>query len=548
MTETHEQLIAAKRELLRSLKREEMAKTARGDLLRFAQAMMPDPDRPDDPWASRYEVTSQARLLCEILEKVESGVLKRVAVSIGPQMGKSQLISRCFPAWVSGRKPSRHIMLASYNQDFANEFGDEVRALVTDPMYGDVFPEHRLRRGGQAKDLLITEDGGKLAFIGVGGSGTGKPADFFLVDDPIRSDKDVQSPLFRDNLWKWFNRTVFTRCHGKTGVVIVHTRWNLDDLIGRICDPEHPERNGEFSGIADGWTYINIPAVIRDPALAEALGLTLEPQYDPKVVEMFGEKPMTSLWPGKFPLEFLAEARRQDPAGFESLRMGRPTPEDGEYFKAEHIVEYNRDELPRNLTYYGASDHAVSKDQRRDYTVLGCVGVDEDGELWVLPDLIRDRMTTDRIVEEIVDKMAVYKPLMWFMESELISKSFGPFLEKRKRERGVFSYTDPIVPSKDKETRNRAIQGRMQMRMVHFPRFAPWWKDARAELLRFPNGVHDDFADFLGLIGLGLMKQFKASAPAPKKARPNSGTIEWLLENAKARAMQEVREKSRAGW
>ena len=40
--------------------------------------------------------------------------------------------------------------------------------------------------------------GGKLAFMGVGGSGTGKPADGFIVDDPFRGAEDAESSIYRD--------------------------------------------------------------------------------------------------------------------------------------------------------------------------------------------------------------------------------------------------------------------------------------------------------------------------------------------------------------
>src|SRR6185312_2045547 len=120
------------------------------------------------------------------------------------------------------------------------------------------------------------------------------------------------------------------------------------------CDPEHPEREKRFKGIAKRWTYINLPAVVDDPKLAKALGLTLEPPRDPFVVSMFGDKPIASIWPGRKSLEFLAEVKQQDPGAFSALNMGAPTPEDGDYFKAEWLSTYEREDLPKNLVYYGA--------------------------------------------------------------------------------------------------------------------------------------------------------------------------------------------------
>jgi predicted phage terminase large subunit-like protein len=538
-----------KRELqLKAVKRLLALREAKDHLLPFMRLTMPDTSDIDDPTLSQFEITPQARLLCEIVEKIERGEIKRAAVSISPQMGKSQVLTRGGPAWISGRDPSRHIMVGAYNQTFAEEFGDDVRTIMNSSMYRGVFPDHALRAGGKAKDLLITQANGKIAFVGVGGSGTGKPADFFFVDDPIRNEEDARSPAHREKIWKWFNRVVFTRCHGETPILIVHTRWNEDDLIGRLCDPEHPERNKSYKGIADDWTYFNIPAIVEDPALAKALGLKLEVQTDPKIVEQFGSKPIAELWPRKFPFKFLAEAKRLDPQGFSALRMGKPSPEEGSYFRAEDLIEYDVQDLPRELKKYGASDHAVSMLQHRDYTVVGCVGIDENDDIWVLPDVVWERMETDQTVEEILLQFKTHKPQLWWMESELISKSFGPFLRKRMQEERLYVPVDAVTVSKDKPTRARSIQGRSRMRKVKFPRFAPWWPQARAQLLRFPNGTNDDFVDWLAHIGQGLVKEVGANVPRNEAPGPATGTIGWILKDAAKRARHDKQAVGVKGW
>jgi predicted phage terminase large subunit-like protein len=541
MTQHIEQQIKAAKRLL-------FAQEARDDLLKFMKLTMPDVEDVEDANRSAYEETPQARLLCQIMEKVERRELKRVAVSIGPQLGKSQILSRGAPAWMQGRNPRLNIILGTYNQPFANEFGDAVREIMSSPAYAQVFPNIELRKA--AADLLITTDNGRLAFVGRGGSGTGKPADIFLVDDPLKDDKEAQSDATRNEVWNWFNKVALTRCHSKSGIVVVHTRWHQDDLIGRLCDPEHPERNKKYAGISDRWTYINLPAVVDDPKLAKALGLTLEMPKDPFVISMFGSKPMSSLWPGRKDLSFLAEAKNQDPAGFGALYMGQPTPEDGDYFKADGLIEYDEHELPKELEIYAASDHATSTRQQADYTVMGCVGVDEAGTLWVLPDLVWDRMQTDRTVEEMVAMMQRRQPNLWWMESELISKSFGPFLRERMIANQVYTAIDEVTVSKDKQTRGRAIQGRISMKTVRFPRFASWWPEARKQLLRFPNGTNDDFVDFLSHIGMGLLKQYRATPVVANDDRKiiRSGSIEWILARTKREAERNARQKKVAGW
>lgn len=523
------------------------AREANESLLRFLRFTTPDPDAPDDVEKSLFEETPVARLLSQIMEKVYRREMKRVAVSIGPQMGKSQVVSRGAPAWMLGHNPLLNIILGSYNQSFAEEFGDDVRAIMGSPYYGQVFRKGILRVGGKAKDLLITDKGGKAAFVGRGGSGTGKPADIFIVDDPLKDDLEAQSHATRDQVWNWFNKTALTRCHKDSSIVIVHTRWHQDDLIGRLCDPEHPEREKRYKGIAKRWYHLNLPAIVEDKKLADALGLKLEPPTNPFFISMFGSQPMALISERKG-YDLLAEAKQLDPGGFSSLYMGQATPEDGDYFKAEWLVEYDADELPKNLTVYGASDHSVTEKQKNDPSVLGCVGLDEDGDIWVLPDVVWERMKTDKIVEELISQMRINEPVAWWLEDDIIAKAFGPFLIQRMHAEKVYCVLDGNHPGKDKSTRARSIQGRMAMKTVRFPSFAPWWQAARREILNFPNGAHDDFVDFLSHIGLGLLKQHAPRAKTEPTNVIRVGSIDWILKTAALRASKEKTAVGAKGW
>lgn len=556
MTEqTDDQLraeLAQQRALIKAAKRLDAVRRAHDDLLTYMALSMPDPEDPEDAERSLYVATPQAKLLCQIMAKVERREpgYKRVGISIGPQFGKSQVLTRGGPAWMQGRNPRLNVMVGAYNQDFANGFGDDVRALVTSSFHHQVFPNHRLRKGGQAKDELISNVGGKMSFVGIGGSGTGKPADVFLIDDPIRNDEDAQSPAYREKVWNWFTKVVNTRIRKHGAIVVVHTRWSEDDLLGRLCDPEHPERKTRYKGIADEWTYINIPAVIEDKKLADALGLTLEAQTDPLVVEMFGSKPIATLWPEQFDLQFLARQKQLDRRGFAALRMGQPAPEDGDYFHAADLIEYHSpDDVPTSVNVYGASDHAVSTKQVADKTVIGCVAVDSRDDIWVLPDLFWERVETDDTVDELLRQFRLHRPLLWWMESELISKSFGPFLRKRMAEEKTYVAIDAVGVSKDKPTRARSIQGRVRMRKVHFPAFAPWWPAMRHEILKFPYGTHDDAVDWLAHIGQGLEKEVGGRESLPEVDNIiRVGSIGWILRQSKLKATREARQKNVAGW
>lgn len=520
---------------------------SREGLLAFTQFMMPDPDADDDVTKSVYEVEKHHQLIAEAFERVARGECLRLALSIPPQFGKSELLTRKGIAWFMGKFPNRATMFGTYNQDRANEEGDEVRTLMQSPRYAEVFPKTKFRPGSKAKDHMVTSRGGQMAFIGRGGSGTGKPADLIVLDDPLKNSEEADSPTIRKQLHNWFTKVIYSRAKTLTAIVIVHTRWTEDDLIGRYCDPDHPDYDAVQ---AEKWTYINVPAVLKPGPVAEALGAKLEISTIPSVRAAFGQGPVASLWPSRFSLEHLASAAKIDPVGFNALYMGRPTPEDGEYFKADWIdaAAYDREQLPKNLRKYGASDHAVTDKTVNDPSVIGCIGIDEQDDIWVLPDLVWERMETDRIVDELIGQMQTHKPYMWWLEDENISKAFGPFLFKEMKAKKVNCLIDPIIPSRDMRTRARSIQGSMSHKRVHLPRQAPWFRDARAELLKFPFATHDDFVAFMALIGLGLMKEIRADPGSKNDNVIKVGSLAWIKAASSRERQADELKKKLAGW
>lgn len=530
---------------LKAAKRALAVKEAYSSLLRFTQLTMPDINDLDDSDLTSYDAQPHHLLLCEALERVERGECMRLAITIAPQHGKTEIAVRRFIAWYMGRNPTHPLIFGTYNDTRAEEEGGEVREIMTSKVYQSIFPKVGFRLGSKSKAMLTTVAGGRMAFIGRGGSGTGKPARLVIIDDPLKNEEEAESPTIRKILHGWFSKVIYSRAQVRTAIICIHTRWNEDDLIGRLCDPDHPDYDKDA---AAEWTYVNIPAVLKPGPVAEALGIVCKPSTDPLVIKQFGDGPVAALWPDKFPLKHLASAARLNPQGFNSLYMGKPTPDDGEYFKKDWLLEYDRGQLPENLRKYGASDHAVTEERKNDSNVMGCVGVDPNDHIWVLPDLVWDRMETDRIVEELLSQFKIHHPLLWWMEDDVIRKSFGPFLKKRMQETRTYCTIQRVSPSKDKRARARSIQGRLQQQVVHFPRFAPWWRDAKAQLLKFPFGAHDDFVDWLAHIGMGLVKEVAADAPRKPDNIIRVGSIQWVKGASEAQTRRERMKKAIAGW
>ena len=487
-------------------------KRARDDLLDYTWLSMPHPEDPDDQDRSRYDPQEVHRLVCDLLQRVERGEITRLILQMHPRIGKSELVSKRFPSWFQGRDPYRQVIIGSYNDSLAQEFGREVREVMRSSFYKQVFPEVNLRRGSQSVDRLQTDAGGVQSFMGVGSSIVGRGADLLVLDDPIKNEEEARSRTSRDKLWDWFRRVAMTRLMGATArVVICMQRWHEDDLVGRLIDPKNPYYDPDE---AAKWTVVELPAIAE------------EGQPCP-----LGRNPGEVLWPSFLSREFLEGQRRLDPEGFQALYQGRPSPPEGSFFKQAHIKTYGPGELPSNLRYYAASDHAVSTEQNRDRTCMGTVGVDEDDNIWVLPDLTWAQLDADDQVDSMLALMQRYAPLYWWAERGHISKSIGPFLNQRMKEERTYINVVEKTPSRDKQTRAQPVQARMAMGKVYFPRFAHWWQDAKEELLHFPHGPHDDFVDWLSWIGIGLDTQVSAERPGAGQARePESGSIQWIVQ------------------
>lgn len=512
------------------LKRRKAILESKDDMIRFARFVRPTASHPDDIDKSLYLPAKHHRVIAAALEEVASGNIKRLIIACPPRHGKSELASRLFPAWFVGRNPTQNMILTTYNETLAWDFGRNVRDILQSPLYQQVFPEATLKAGAASVDRVELDKGATLFFVGRGGSLTGRGASVILVDDPLKDRKEADSPTIREQLWAWYTQVLSTRLATEDGaIVIIMTRWHEDDLVGRLTDKMNPFYSEEE---AKHWRIIDLPALAGDN-------------------DVLGRQKGEPLWPERFGTKYLETIRRTDVRGFQALYQGKPTPEDGTFFRAEHIQTYSRmSDMPpkETMRFYGASDHALSTAQGRDKTALIIVGVDEHENIWVMPDIYWGQAPTDQVVSVWIEMLRKYRPIYWWAEKGHISKSIGPFLRKRMIEESIFCAIDEITPVGDKQQRAQSIQARMAMGKVRFPQFTRWYGEARDQILKFPAGVHDDLVDALAYIGLGLGKQTPRRPVKAKSNAPQFGTLGWIKDNTRRTNFNNMIAKDRGGW
>lgn len=496
-----------------------------GELLPYVHITMPTPEDPDDAAKSQYDAQTFHRAMAAALEEIAHGRSRRIILSLPPRHGKTELGTKRFIPFYLGHNPGKSVIFGTYNDKFSQDVGRAVRDVIQHPGTRQAFPQLMLKSDSAASDRLETVDGAVIAFVGRGGTTTGRGADMFVIDDPFKDSAEADSPTIRESAWKWFNRVASTRLMTDKGaIVIIGTRWHPDDIIGRLTDPSndfYDERE------AREWKIIDLPALARED-------------------DILGRKEGAALWPSRFGAAFLRSIERRDPRGFSALYQGRPNPEGGTFFELANLKTYRPDQLPQNLRIYAASDHAVSVARGADKTCLMTVGVDTEDTIWVLPNLVWRQMNAEQTVEAMLQVMRQHKPLYWWAERSHISKSIGPFLRKRMLEEQVYCTIVEVTPINDKQTRAQSIQGRMSMGKVMWPAYAHWWPAARDELLRFPHDAHDDLVDTVAYVGLGMASQVAAPSFAPR-TRTKPGTFGWLKDQRRM-AERDARAANNGGW
>lgn len=200
----------------------------------------------------RYRFYTYARQLIRALEAVERGDLTRLMVFMPPRHGKSEIISRLFPAWLLRRHPSLWVGLTSYGQNTANGFSRRARDYYRDS--GGTLSE-------EAAGVKEWETGarGGLWASGIGGPLTGKGFHVGIIDDPIKNAEEAASPTVRAKHKQWYDSTFYTRREPGAAVIIVQTRWHPDDLSGWLLSRERKSNDPEE------WHMISMDALHEAP-------------------------------------------------------------------------------------------------------------------------------------------------------------------------------------------------------------------------------------------------------------------------------------------
>lgn len=187
--------------------------------------------------------------LCNDLQEFYESDDEVLIINEPPRHGKSRTAG-LFVEWVLGKDQSQKIMTGSYNETLSTMFSKNVRNSIQEekadqykPVFSDVFPNVRIKRGDGAMNLWSLE-GGYNNYLATSptGTATGFGASLLIIDDLIKNSEEAYNENIKEKHWDWFTNTMLSRLEEGGKIIIIMTRWSSDDLAGRAL--QHYKEQG----------------------------------------------------------------------------------------------------------------------------------------------------------------------------------------------------------------------------------------------------------------------------------------------------------------
>lgn len=422
-----------------------------------------------------------------IVAAIRGEIPPLIVIEMPPRHGKSEFISRTVPGWFLDLFPHKRVLLASYSGDFAAAWGRTVRDDLAE-FANQGLVRVKLSRSKRQANEWVTTRGGGMKSAGIGGSLTGRGAHLFIIDDPIKDMEEANSPTMRQKLWDWWQSVAFTRQEPGCIYIVLHTRWNEDDLIGRLIKDT-------------GQPYYEL----RLPAVAE--------EEDPKQnigPDPLGRQPGQALWPWRYDDKALNRIRvGVGPYVWASLYQQRPMPLEGNLFKRvdfrywhrdphsgfivlEHDDDERNDEWvdPKSLRRFVTTDLSIKETTTSDFTCMGHWGYARSKGHLILLSAIHEKMDGSEHQALIRRQHTTWKPAFFGIESA----AYQATVVQAAIKKGLPARE--LKPEKDKVTRAIGATPYFAAHVVWFPADPDFdIDDYEKELITFPNATHDDWVD-----------------------------------------------------
>ncbi|WP_245306187.1 phage terminase large subunit [Roseovarius aestuariivivens] len=436
----------------------------RQDLSSFIQRAFRTVD-PGAPYQHGWHVDAIARQL----ERIASGDIRRLIITMPPRSMKSIAASVAFPAYLLGHDPSQQIVAVSYSDVLAEKLALDCLKVIEAPWYRSTFPATRLAKGRTRRvDFATTRGGGRFS-TSIGGTLTGRGGNIILIDDPHKPE-DATSEVKRKAVLEWFKSTLLSRQNdpATSAIVLIQQRVHEEDLAGTLIE-------------SGGWVHLDLPAIAEDHQVID-LGRRGK----------FIREPGHLLHPSRLSHAVLDERKAELGSYlFAAQYQQRPAPLGGGLIKWDWFKNYSAQPAPASGDRIIQSwDTASKADEANDWSVCTTWRV-RGRHAWLL-DVHRDRLEFPELRRRIPALADQWQAKLILLEEA----GSGIQLLQDLRQSGGYSVRG-LLPKDDKATRLLAVSHVIEGGQIAVPRDAPWLAEFQREVSLFPNGKYDDQVDSL---------------------------------------------------
>lgn len=479
--------------------------------------------------------------LCEHLEAVCDGEIKRLLINIPPRCSKSSICSVAFPAWIWAQQfisptsgPGVPILHASYAHSLALRDSVKRRRLIKSTWYRGLFGDRFFINPDQDQKIRFSNSrGGESLITSVDAGVTGEGGNIIIVDDPNNAREALSEAVILTTNEEWWDGAMATRLNdARTGaIIVVQQRLGEEDLSGHILNNDKRQQ----------WEHLVLPMEFEEGRRATtSIGWT-----DPRTKE--GEL----LWPQRFNRRAVNDIKsrlrskwriagqlqqRPEPkgGGIISDQWWQVWPPGGEVFD-ERGRATQEVELPPFSYILASLDTAYTEDTMNDPSALTIWGVFEAADNTMIPTkritregrIINVMDGDDEFITELSKPKQIPKAMLiyaWtdhkeihdlvvhvnkfclkFHVDKLLIEGKASGLSVAQELRRLFDHGRYAIQinalnrkgvgiRNDKVARLYSVQHLFEEQMIFAPD-RPWAQKVIEQCGTFPNGRHDDLVD-----------------------------------------------------
>ena len=427
------------------------------------------------------ELYPHTKLITEKLQKIADGEQHFYIISMPPQHGKSLTITKTFPSYYLMKHPDKHAMIVAYSQDLYSQFATSNRRAFN--LWSSRLFQLKTGKNTSQTFDIVGHRGGFYATSVLGGA-TGMSADLLVIDDPVKNAEEANSMTVKNKIWDEWNLTFYPRLQKGGSVIVIMTRWQTDDLAGRLL---------QRSSLP--WEEIKLPAIATDIPAGKTAAI--------------GRHNGEALCPELHSLDELKTHKHDmGTQKFTALYQQSPTIEGGNIFKREWVKYYVPDRetmlrlgltekdvaiLPKHLDDTVQAWDATFKSKANDDFVAGQTWSRHGANVYLRPGWCHKRLSFIQTMTAINQQKTMYPRTSTILVED---KANGPaILDVLQRD---ISGIMPVSPGADsKEARASSVSPVWEAGQVYVPH--PLWhpeiEDWLEEIFGFPNMPHDDKVD-----------------------------------------------------